>query len=146
MATRYANIKGVKFDDGHLGGDKGGTATIFFDGNSVAFTGGSDTIVLGGAGWVDGVANTSTLAVILANYRRDGKTVTLYHAFPGPVPGYQAAATNGPDIYLQGTISVSAGNVIGATLESARTGGSNVTAAASAWERPASMCVDYQLS
>lgn len=145
MTARAANVVGVKFDDGHLGGTHGGIATISFDLNSVAFTGGADTITMGGTGFVNGVATTDTLGVILSKFRRDGKTVTIYGVMPGPHTGSQAAATNGPEIWLQAP-AVSANNVISTTLKTAATGGSDVTAAASAWERPASLCVYYVLS
>ena len=145
MATRNANILGVKFDDYYRGGAYGGVATVDFDLLSAAFTGGTDTIQLGGAGYVNGVANTDTLAVILSKQRRDGKTVTLTGVAPGGA-GSQAAATNGPNLFVQAA-ALSAGNVISATLNTTTpTGGSAVTAAASSWELPASLAVAYILS
>lgn len=144
MATRFGNVKGIKFLEEPAGADKGGVALVTFDLNSAAYTGGVDTVTLGGSGSFDhGVATTDTLAGMLQKRRRDGKTVTITSVCQGPVPGLQAAATNGPAIFPQAQ-AVSANNVTSVTLHSAPTAGSAITAAASAWERAMSLCIFYQ--
>lgn len=145
MATRAANVKGISFLIEPLGSEKGGVCEVTFDLVGVPFTGGADTITLGGGGTDQGVTTTLTLAQIIQNRRRDGKTVTLT-ASQVPttvVPGSQAAATNGPTFYSQGA-TVSAGNITSITLNTvAGTGGSAVTTTTAAWDRPLGLIVCY---
>lgn len=144
MAVRTANVKGIKFIEEPLGSEKGGVALITFDINGVAFTGGADTITLGGAGFDEGVATTLTLAQIMQNRRRDGKTVTLTGTSIASVfPGNQAAATNGPLLYVQ-ACAISGGNLAGITLNTVPgTGGAACTCTATAWERAVGISVTY---
>lgn len=142
MTTRSANVKGIDFLAEPLGSDKGGVAIVTFDLLSTAYTGGSDTIQIGGGGYDGEVATTSTLATIMSNRRRDGKTVTLTGAGGTVAPGAQAAATNGPTIYAQAA-AVSSGNIISITLQNAATSGSNVTTTTAAWDRALQIAVTY---
>ena len=141
MTVRYANIYGITQVDA-LGTTDVRTALITFDLANVGFTGGSDTVTFGGAGWVDGVANTLTLAQIIAANLANGGTCTLFDIMRGP-PGSQSTATNGPKIFYQGSLSVSTGNVIGLTLNTALTGGSAVTTTAAYWDRAGGIYVNY---
>ena len=142
MATKYANIKSVTFNDGHLGPEHGGVAFISFDMLATATTGGTDTVQLGGGGYDEGVATTSTLAALLKARRQDGKTVTIFDAMPGRFTGSQAAATNGPEIFLQ-TVAASGGNVT-AVLKTAYTAGSDVSTTVAAWDRACGITVHYK--
>jgi hypothetical protein len=132
MTVRYANIKGVKFIE-EPRGDNGGILTLVtFDLDNQAYTGGTDTVSFGGGGYENEVATTLSLAVMLQNRRRDGRTVTIAQAMGGWY-GQQSAATNGPNIYVQSP-TVSGGNITSVTLFNAATGGSAITCAASAWQ------------
>lgn len=145
MATRAGNIKDIVFHEGQLGSEKGGYAVVSFDLVNTVFTGGSDTITLGGGGTDEGASTSLTLAQIMQNRLRNGKTVTLLGTLGGPFPGAQAAATNGPNIFPQGQ-TVSSGNITSITLNTAYTGGSAVTTTAAAWDRAASIIVNYTAS
>lgn len=143
MATRAGNIKGIKFLEEPLGSEKGGVALVTFDLVNTVFTGGADTITLGGAGTDQGVATTLTLAQMIQNRRRDGKTVTITGVAAASVfPGSQTAATNGPSIFVQAAAQ-SGGNVTSMTLNTATTAGSAVTTTAAAWDRAAGIAVSY---
>ena len=141
MAVRNANVKGVKFIESPRGDNKQGIAVVTFDLIATAFTGGSDTITLGGGGTENGVSTSLTLAQMLQNRRRDGRTVTLGQVMGGWA-GRQAGSTNGPDFYVQNA-AISTGNVASATLQSAATGGSNVTTTTSPWDVAATIIVSY---
>lgn len=141
MATQNANVKGIKFMESPRGDNKEGVAVVTFDLVGAAFTGGTDTIQIGGAGTENGVSTTATLATMLQNRRRDGRTVTLGQVMGGWA-GRQAAATNGPDFYVQ-SAAISSGNVASAVLKSAATGGSNVTTTTAAWDVAATILVSY---
>lgn len=146
MATRFATVKGAKFDDSFIDYSSGGLAFVSFDIAGTIYTGGSDTVQLGGGGF-DGVnATTSTLAVILASlHRRDNRTLTIQGV--GTVSfasGNQSTATNGPQIFAQ-SVATSGGNVT-CNLFSAVTGGSAITCTAGAWERACTLIVMYTLS
>ena len=126
MATVFANIMGIKLDDGPMGSDKGGVATI-----SVklpgAFVAGTDILQLGGGGFDGNVATAATLVTIMQNRRRDNKVVVFpagSSAF-GIAPGQQGAAV----FYAQaGTIS--GANITFANLFNAASGGAGVSAPA----------------
>jgi len=139
MATKYANIKGIAEVDDPTGTGLGFCYRVTFDcvGGTV-YTGGSDTLSLGGGGTDQGVTTSATLATLIQNRRRDNKTVTIQQAMSGPAGG-QAAATNGPLIYTQSN-TVSAGNVT-CNLFSAATSGSAITTTSAAWDRAASLYV-----
>lgn len=141
MATKQANIKGIVFLSEPLGTTLGGAALVTFDLVGTAYTGGSDTLQIGGGGTDQGVTTSSTLAVLMQNRRRDGKTVTIVAAQPGPAPGSQAAATNGPTLYPQ-SVSASGGNVT-LNLFSAYSSGSAVTTTTAAWDRAGSIMVHF---
>ncbi len=145
MTVRAANVKGVKFVEEPYGSEKGGVAFITFDLASVAYTASADTVKLGAGGFDNGVATTDTLAVILSKRRRDGKTVTITGvAAGGVIPGMQAAATNGPLLYVR-LAAVTGANVDTINLFSVLlTGGSEITCPASAWEAPAGIAVTYK--
>ena len=141
-------MKGIKFVEEPLGANRAGVAIITFDivGGAV-YTGGSDTLQLGSASgsqaYENGVLSTTalTVATMLQNRRRDGRTVTLTQCMGGPAPGAQAAATNGPLIAAQ-TVAVSSGNLT-MNLFSAPTGGSAITTTTATWDRPSTVMVQY---
>ncbi len=151
MATKTGNVKGIKFVEEPLGANRAGMALISFDvvGGAV-YTGGADTLQLGSAStstaYENGVLSVPalTVATMLQNRRRDGRTVTLTQAMGGPAPGAQAAATNGPLIAAQ-TVAISAGNIT-MNLFSAPTAGSAITTTAAAWDRPCTVMVQYTAS
>ncbi len=145
MTVRQADIKGIKFLEEPDGAGKGGVAMVTFDLHGVAYTASADTVKIGTAGWENGVVNTSTLATIMQNRRRDGKTITITGCSAASVaPGYQAAATNGPLLYGR-LLAVSGGDLQSMTIfDTPLTGGSECTCAASAWERPMSVIVTYK--
>jgi hypothetical protein len=148
MATKTGNVKGVRFLEEPLGANRAGIALISFDivGGAV-YTGGADTLQLGSAStstaYENGVLSVPalTVATMLQNRRRDGRTVTLVQAMGGPAPGAQAAATNGPLIAAQ-SVAISSGNVT-MNLFSAPTGGSAITTTAAAWDRACTVMVEY---
>jgi hypothetical protein len=148
LATKTGNVKGIKFVEEPLGANRAGMALISFDivGGAV-YTGGSDTLQLGSAStstaYENGVLSVPalTVATMLQNRRRDGRTVTLTQAMGGPAPGAQAAATNGPLIAVQ-SAAISSGNVT-CNLFSAPTGGSAITTTTAAWDRAATVMVQY---
>ena len=138
MAARAANVKGVKFDDGPAGSNNGGVAYISFDLLNQAYTGGTDTITLGGGGYDNGTATTNTLVQILQNRRRDGKTIVLLSAGGQVENGYQGALSLCPQ-----AAAVSGSNVASITLNTAPTGGSSQTTSSANWDRAAMISVGY---
>jgi hypothetical protein len=145
MTARAANIKGIKFLEEPNGADKGGVALVSFDLLNTIYTATSDTVTLGGAGYENGVSTTDTLATMIQNRRRDGKTVTITGVAAASVsPGRQAAATNGPLLYAR-LAAVSGGNLGSITLFNALlTGGSECTCTAAAWDQAATLAVTYK--
>lgn len=151
MASKYGNVKGIKWLEEPLGANRGGVALVTFDLIAQSgYVGGTDTLQLGSSSanqaYENGVLQTTalTLATMLQNRRRDGRTVTLTQAMGGVAPGAQAAATNGPLISAQ-TVAISAGNVT-MNLFSAPTGGSAITTTTAAWDRPCTVSVQYTAS
>lgn len=151
MATKFANVKGIRFQESPLGDNRGGIALVTFDivGGAV-YTGGADTLQLGSVAgsqaYENGVLSTTalTLAQMIQNRRRDGRTVVLDAAMAGPAPGAQAAATNGPLVNVQAA-AIAAGNVT-LNLFNAATGGAAVTTTTAAWDRPSTLMVQYTAS
>lgn len=143
MTVRNANTKGIKFLESPRGGEKGGVALVTFDVHGGTFTSGSDTITMGGSGsYENNVSTSNSLATMIQNRRRDGKTVTLTGVCAGGVaPGLQA----GVDLHIQAA-AVSSGNIISMTLNTAPTGGSGVSATSAAWDAPAAIAVTYVLT
>jgi hypothetical protein len=150
MATRFATIKGIRFEDSFIDYASGGLAYVSFDLAGTIYTGGSDTVQLG-AGGFDGtiaVPGSQTLSnVAQVNHRRDNRTLLFIAPVTGGVSyasGNQSTATNGPQIFAQG-VAVSAGNCT-LNLFSALTGGSAITCTAGAWERAVTIVLQYTLS
>ena len=151
MAIRQANIKGIKFLEEPRGSDKGGVALVTLDMINPAVAA-ADTINVGGSagtngGTDGGTATTATLATLISNRRRDGKTVVITGVAAASVfPGIQAAATGaatGGLLYCQNAAQ-SGGNLTSIQLFTAPTGGSGVTTtAASAWDSAAGLAVTY---
>lgn len=146
MATKFATIKGVNTLIEPMGFDRGGVALVSFDLAGTVYTGGTDTVQLGGGGSDGANSTSSTLAVIMGtNHRRDGRTVTIQSVAGVSVfPGNQAAATNGPLIFAQ-SVATSGGNVT-LNLFSAITAGSAITTTTGAWERACGIVVVYTIS
>lgn len=145
MAARAGNVKGITFLAEPLGSEKGGVALITFDLINTVFTGGADTITLGGGGQDNGATTTDSLATIISKRRRDGKAVVLTGVSVASVhPGSQAAATNGPLIYVQAAALSGTTNLAAITLNTVPgTGGSAVTTTTAAWDRAAAIVVTY---
>jgi len=141
MATKFGNIKGVKWVESPRGENAEAIVLITFDLLGIPYTAGSDTIQLGGGGAENGQVTTATLAEIIQNRRRDGRTVTLGQVM-GAEPGLQGEATNGRDIFPQGAV-VAGANVIGVTLQSAVTAGNPVTTTTAPWDAAAALLVSY---
>lgn len=148
MASKYGNVKGIKWLEEPLGANRGGVALVTFDLIAQSgYVGGTDTLQLGSSSanqaYENGVLQTTalTLATMLQNRRRDGRTVTLSQSMGSPAPGAQAAATNGPLIYAQ-SVAVSSGNIT-LNLFSAPVSGSAVTTTTASWDRPCTIAVEY---
>jgi hypothetical protein len=146
MATRNGNVKGIDivFAPGGMGTPTGVcVAVVSFDLLAQAFTGGSDTIQLGGGGYDQGVATTQTLAQMIAARVRDGGTCTLLGVIGCGVgrPGYQA----GTPLWAQAA-AVSGGNVASLTLNTLPTGGSSQTTTNANWDAAATVAVAFQMS
>lgn len=141
LATRSANVKGIVFHDGMAGSLNGGYAVVHFDLLGTAFTGGVDTITLGGGGYDQGVATTSTLVAIMQNRRRDGKTVVLTGAAGQWEQGLQAGVSLCPQ-----AAAVSGSNVASITLNTAPTGGSSQSSTSATWDRAAAIVVSFYTS
>lgn len=147
MSTDFGNVKGIKFLEEPMGANRGGVALITFDivGGGHYTTG--DTLQLGSSSASQAYENGNlsatalTLATMIQNRRRDGRTVVIDQAMGGPAPGAQAAATNGPLVYPQ-SVAVSGGNVT-CTLFNAPTGGSQLTTTTAVWDRAATIVVQY---
>jgi hypothetical protein len=138
MAARAGNVKGIMFNDGPLGSEKGGVAWVAFDLIATASTGGSDTITLGGTGQDDGVTSTDSLATMMQKRRRDGKTVTLVAVGGCMEPGQQGSTLLYPQA---GTIG--SGSITGITLNTAATGGSSASSTSATWDRAGMISVSY---
>lgn len=148
MATKFGNVKGIKFLEEPRGANRAGVCLISFDivGGGV-YVGGTDTLQLGSAvasqAYENGLLSSSvlTVATMIQNRRRDGRTVTLTQAMGGPAPGSQAAATNGPLIFAQ-TVAISAGNLT-LNLFNAPTAGLAITTTAAQWDYASTLVVQY---
>lgn len=140
MAVRQANVKGIKFNDGPAGPNNGGFAEVSFDLISTVFTGGADTITLGGGGQEQGVPTTATLLTILQNRRRDGKTVNLTWVGGQVEQGLQAGVPLCPQ-----AAAITGANITGVTLNTLPIGGAAASGNAqqAGWDRPATICVGY---
>lgn len=132
MATRNANVKGVQVERASQSPQGACLATVSYDLLATAYTGGADTVQLGGGGYDNGTATTLTLAQLIQNHRRNGKTVAIVAATAAVDPGRQGAATNGPLLYPQ-SVATSAGNVT-LNLFNAFSSGSAVTTTAAGWD------------
>lgn len=141
MAVRQANLKGVKFNDGPAGSNQGGVAEISFDLLGTVCTGGVDTVTIGGGGYDNGVATTSSLVTLLQGRRRDGKTIVLTGAAGALCAGYQGQTP----IYPQAA-AVSGSNVISITLNTAPSGGSSQSTTAAGWDKPCMLTLSYYTS
>jgi hypothetical protein len=110
MSTEYAAITGMMLlEEALITNTESGTVYQEYAVSAIEFTAPSfssgDTIEIGSAGYDRGVANTSSLATIIQNERRDGRTVTIKTAMLAR-PGY-----DGTTYYYTGTLTVSAGNI-----------------------------------
>lgn len=144
MAARTANVKGIKIIEEPLGSENVGIALVTFDFINQVVTGGADTVTLGGGGFDAGAASTDTLAVMMQKRRRDGKTVTILD-FACGFFGQQTQSSVETKIYPQrASGSVSGGNIIGITLNTAPTAGSSQTANSGAWDSAAGVYVTYK--
>ena len=149
MATKFGNVKGIKFLEEPRGANRAGVCLITFDivGGAV-YTGGVDLLQLGSAGasqaYENGILSVAPLSVaqMIQNRRRDGRTVTLAQVMGGPAPGAQAAATNGPFIYAQ-AIAISGATLLQLNLFSAPIAGSAITTTTATWDYAASITVQY---
>jgi hypothetical protein len=143
MATKFANVKSIRFDEFPMGTERGGIATVTFDLSGTVYTGGADTVSLGGGGTDGGVSTSATLASILSTRARDGKAYTIQGVAGSPnvAPGNQSVATNGPLIYAQ-SAAVSSSNVT-LNLFSLPAGGSAITTTTATWERAAQIAISF---
>lgn len=129
MATVFANIQGIQFNDGPLGSDKGGLAIVTVK-VPAAFVAGTDVLQLGGGGFEAGTATVATLTAMMAGRRRDGKVVTLLNGY-GYAPGQQlAAGATVPTVFFAQAATVAGLNLTLANLFTAATAGAGVSATA----------------
>lgn len=135
MATIYADIVGVSIlrENPEMG--TGGLALVAF--NMGAYTGSSDSGSIGAGGTLHGVSQSSSLATILQNMRRDGKTVTIRGACRAE------SGSDGTTSYYAGTLAVSSGSL---TFNVANAAGTEIDAASGFSVRPCVVCVAYDLS
>jgi len=110
MSTEYASIVGFMLEEEALiTNTESSTVYQEYAISAVEFTAPSfssgDTISVGGGGYDRGASNTATLATLLQNERRDGRTVTIKTAMLAR-PGY-----DGTTYYYTGTLTVSGGNI-----------------------------------
>lgn len=132
MANHFANIKGISLLQAPRGMNNGAIAVVSFDLYGATAWASGDTVELGGGGYNQEVANTASLATIIANRLRNGGSVTLLGtssaaAVAGPITvGYQA----GTAIYANTTATpaaVSSGNITGIILATTATGSTPIT-------------------
>jgi hypothetical protein len=143
MATIYGAIRGIEFI--HDAPNSGNVCAALISFTLPAYTASSDNGQLGGAGFVNGVANTATLATIIQNARRDGKTVTL--GAP-PATTVSVAVTvqsglTGSTQYYPGTFTVSGGNLL---FNVGNVTGTEVDAASGIVDRPVKLCVGFTVA
>jgi hypothetical protein len=139
MATQYANIKGIDLLQAPAGMNKGALALVTFDmGNVAQSGGGTDTILLGGGGFNQGVANTASLATIIGNRLRNGGAVTLTFVGAPAFPGYYAGAP----VYPQAG-SISGANVIGIATYTTATGSTGKSTSTATWDAAAGIVVGF---
>lgn len=129
MATVFANIMGVRFDDSPLGSANGGIAILTLKVPG-AFNAGTDLLQLGGGGLDNGTVTALPLTTIIQNHRRDGKVIALLNAY-GYAPGLQAPALGAaPTPFYAQAGTVAGSNLTFANLFTAATGGAGVSATA----------------
>lgn len=139
MATVYTNIKGVKFLEEPVGANRGGVALVTFDNNGTLSSTAGDVLQLGGSGFDAGVATTATLATIIQNRRRDGRTVVLSSGQQGPFPGLQGSQL----VYTTGIVT-NLSNVTCAAFSTATSTALAITS--TAMNRACSVLVSYTAS
>jgi len=137
MANYIGNVKGINLINGFRGGEKEAVFLITFDLINQSQTGGTDTIQLGGGGYLKGVATTQTLAaMIAAQVRGAGGTFTIDWAGSPAVPGYQA----GNPIYPQ-SAAVSGSNVGSIKTYTTPSGATGQNTTSAGWDSAAGIVV-----
>lgn len=143
MATIYGAILGIKLLSESVEGGTGSVAEVTFE--LPAYTASADNGQLGGGGYDRGAANTASLATMIQNQRRDGKTVTLGNPAATTVSAGLCAESGkqGATEFWAGTFTISAGNLL---FNVANTSGTEVDAAAGIYDRPLKVLVSYRVA
>lgn len=140
MATKYGNVKGIALIaealDNVAGVDSFARADVSFE--MPAYTAASDSGQLGGGGTDRGASTTDTLATMIQNQRRDGKTVTIKSAQLAR-PGKQ-----GSTYFYTSAPSVSTGNLTFNVTSNDET--TEIDAASGVTDEPITFDVRYTLS
>lgn len=135
MATIYGSILGVSLLREPASGGLRNVALVSFE--MPAYTAASDNGQLGGGGYLYGVANTASLATIIQNVRRDGKTVTLRQGVTAESGKHSTTE------FYAATFAESSGNL---TFNVANAAGTEINAASGVSDRPIQILVAYDLS
>ncbi len=137
MATIYASVRGIEVQKHHaIDGSNIGSVLVSFTVDD-AYTAASDSGSIGAGGKFQGVSTTDTLATMIANTLRDGKTITLFDASMA-APG-KAGSTW---LYVD-TFSVSSGSLLFEICNSAST---EQNAASGVTDKPFVVSVVYTAS
>jgi hypothetical protein len=143
MATIYAAIRGIQSIKEPVSG--GAQAAYLVSFTCGAYSAAGDNLQIGGGGTINGVSTSSSLATLIQNQRRDGKTVTL--GLPAATnvncammvqSGLEASTT-----YYLGTFAISSGSI---TCNIANSSGTEIDAASGVDDRPFEVIVAVSLS
>lgn len=135
MATIYGSILGVSLLREPVSGGIRNLALVSF--TMPAYSASSDSGSLGAGGYLYGISNSATLAAIIQNVRRDGKTVTLRQGCTAE------SGKHGSTEFYAATFAESSGSL---TFNVANAAGTEIDAASGVSDRPITVCVAYDLS
>lgn len=143
MATVYAAIRGIhSIKEPVSGGSQAAYLVSFTCG---AYTAASDNISIGAGGTINGASTSDTLATLIQNTRRDGKTVTL--GLPAATNVNCAmmvqSGLEGSTTYYLGSFAISSGSI---TCNIANSSGTEIDAASGVDDRPFEIIVAVSLS
>jgi hypothetical protein len=137
MATVFGNVKAISLLKEPYAGGNNGTAVLRVE--MGAYVAANDNGKLGGGGSQFDVTTTKTLAAMIQDTRRDGKTVTIRGASRGE-PGLQATTR-----FFADTFSVvdTGANL---TFNLTDIASSEIDAAAGVHDQPIEINVEYSLA
>lgn len=142
MANVFGDIKGINLLQEPFMAGNNYTAAVHF--TSATATIATDTVQLGGGGTIYGNTTTRTLAQLISDTRRDGKTVTIKAAMRSE-PGADTATPALRFFYADAstTVSASAGNLQSTLTDVAA---ANLAAAVGVTDTPVQVLVSYSLT